>query len=438
MNNVYPNRNKDNRQQQLQAPDHGNSPLGTLAQSSSNQLHSRASIFDPDEQNQQDRALALEARYKLLNTARRLLPGEKMEDCNRAIVPSEGCVAVQRSADRRGEYRAYYVNLQHCDSSSCPLCSYRRAEQDRRALSVALSQAKKAGLYALLLTFTVRHHHGAKLADLQAAVATAFDAAFSGRAYQRVKQVYGFKGKVKAWETTYGQSGWHPHLHVIALTDRPVTGEQIDALKRDLYAIYSRSLLKQGFSATIEHGIDIRASDDRIADYIAKFGREPQELIWGASSEIAKARIKQGQSGSLTPFDLLAAAGGDSGQIARLGYVCDSPSRSALMDRAARLYVEYFRTFKGKPRLYWGKDLRKLLDLDSAIEAVEAAEAAQQQGAPEPIHVVTIDRENWRKVCDTARGDLRAELLNLCHTADRAQIVSWSRFRGIDLIILLE
>lgn len=398
--------------------------LGIYAESSS----TREKLQDRDELPSPKDA-ATKARFRLQRQAARLLPGERLAECMRQVAPDALYVSANYSP---GQKSSYFSNLKVCESYCCPVCAVRRAEQDRHELSVALAEAAKRDWYPVLLTFTLRHTIADDLASLQIALAGAFDACFSGRWYQDFKYEYQVQGKIKAWEVTYGRNGHHPHLHVLMFMRGKLNDYQLQGLKSWLADRWIEMLARRGYDATWTHGVDVRSGDSQIAEYIAKFGREPLNPQWGVDSEIARIPTKKAHLDGLTPFELLAASGGDSASLKRLSEIHPNMDTEGLKTRAGQLFREIFYAFKRKPRLYWGT-LKRTLELDLALMNFEAA----NEKPDDTISMVLIERgHDWLAIHGGYAGtDLRADLLNVVRSGDAFKVEAWLKANNLPGIV---
>lgn len=396
-------------------------PLGTYAQSSSTREELR---------NSNPRDNAKRARLRWQRRAQQLLPSERNHvfgQCGHVPLP-EARFIVGRY-DPAGETSTYKGYIR-CDSYQCPCCAYGRSEQDRHELSIALAQARKMDLFGVMITVTVRHHASDILAELREGLSEAFNSTFSGRWYNDLAAELGIKGKVKAWEATFGKNGWHPHLHVLMFLELELHGKFLDEFKSRLTERWLAKLAALGFDATWEHGLSVDTADSAIAEYIAKYGREPVDKDWGADAEMAKAPVKQADRDGLTPFEVLAAAAGDSEPLERLAAIYPADDRKKLIERAEALYREYFHAFKGKPRLYWGK-LKEVLELDEALAEYAAANPVES----EAVDMVLIDAQSDAHKKLLALPDGQADLLEVIRTGDVFKVMKWLADRKIDAII---
>jgi hypothetical protein len=254
-----------------------------------------------------------------------------------------------------------------------------------------------------------------------------------------MQEEYQIKCKIKTWETMFGNNGHHPHLHILMWSGLDLNDYAFAGLEKTVGLRWLETLKKLGGSALLEYGISIETADSKIADYIAKWGHEPSEASWGIESEMTKSHLKKNNLEGMTPFELLGASAGEADQLEKLARIFKGLNRSELEARAGQLYVEYFRAFKGKARLHWGKT-KELLNLDQELKLYAEAEAARQQSmAPEmePYPMVMIERgQEWTKITGGWKGeDLRADLMEVCETLNPYLVRQWLADRQIIGII---
>lgn len=319
-------------------------------------------------------------RYYLQGLARELLPAQRTAFCLRRIVPKKEYVAVVRNPQTR---KTHYKNLIVCGSVwQCPVCAAQITETRRRELSAALAVSD---LTPVLITYTVRHNQGMRLAELLDAVLNAYRSFKGRRAFTNLRDEFGWVGSVRSLEVTYGVNGWHPHIHELALLERKLTKAQQSGLERQIKALWGVCLQKFGYSASWEHGVDVEGRDVNIREYVAKFGYEPEPATnWTLEHELTKSPVKRGRGEGRTPTQLLADYG--DGDIA-----------------AGRLWKEYARCFKGRNQLVWSRDLRDLLGMGG--EKSDAAIAAEE-GKKHP-EIARLYADQLRALL---RADMRGEL----------------------------
>jgi hypothetical protein len=250
-----------------------------------------------------------------------------------------------------------------------------------------------AGVFTALLTLTLRH---SPLDQLEALLAVLINACrqglFMGRFGVDLRARYHVLGMIRALETTYGLSGWHPHIHYLLLFSEPLDAAGLAALLDELRARWLHVLARRGYDASWEHGVDLQNADSKVRDYITKFGHEPLVTPWTVEHELVKAPVKRAAAGGRSPFQLLA----DS-------YAGD--------EQAGRLFTEYARVFKGRHQLEYSKGLRALLGL--GVEKPDEQLAADDDPLA-PI-LARLTRANWARVLG---NDIRAETLDVAAKGD--------------------
>jgi hypothetical protein len=193
---------------------------------------------------------------------------------------------------------------------------------------------------------------------------------------------------VKAFEVTWGErSGWHPHVHIILFTARPVEAAEVgvrwaSATGLDGFRVNSHGCKLEAVRSSAE----IAA---RVADYLAKHGVEPSS--WSAEHEASWANIKQARCERFTPFDLARSA----------GVIIDQDGERVIL---ASLFREFAAEFKGTRQLNWSRGLRAARRVDDA-----------QLLGDVPAYI-------WRAIL---RLGLRAELLEAAEDLGTAGVVGF-------------
>lgn len=371
----------------------------------------------PTDRANENYKLIAKKRFKMHRKAAKLMPGEKaLTECCLRPAPFQNWITGNYAQETQS---AFFGGLTHCDSPNCPLCAPRRAEQQRKELTVLLAEAQRRGLFAYHLTFTFSHSWGEELEDEHYALNKTLERMFAGGWFTRLQAEIGYVGRVRAYENTFGSNGWHFHAHIILLMELPPIPERLEA---DLFTRYSGLLAKEGYFADSEHGVRVEVGYSELADYVAKYGHDPILMKSGLEHEIAEFRSKKGK-GSLTPFELLAASCGESEPLDKLREVTNGRYTEAqLIGLASELFIEHFQTMKGKPRLVWSKGLREALAMDEAMDWYNA-----QHPEPESKSLILLHPQaGWKQVTGTGAGDdLRPDLLAVLRTGDVDQVSAW-------------
>lgn len=305
--------------------------------------------------------------FLLQDQSAKLLPKERVCNCLKK--------RIDKSKDREVKYnelrkKAHWANVQRCGSVwTCPVCAKQITEKRREELKKGIERWKNAHFGGvLLLTLTFSHSVKESLSSLLERQRKALKIFNETTKVQALLKSIGVQYKIKALEMTYGQNGWHPHNHILLLTQNQV--ENFKDYISDLSALWIKACTKAGLTApSMTHGLDIR--DGNYANqYVAK---------WGLDYELAKGHVKKGRNGGLTPFDLL--------QYSMLDI--------SINDRSVKsLWQEFGVASKGKRQLEWGRGLKKLLDIDEKSDE-ELAEETEQNA----ILLTTVNSYYFSLLC---------------------------------------
>lgn len=288
------------------------------------------SYASPEITEQERQAFATQQRrlrYKLLDTAGQLLPGEHVSHCLAHAVNQPGNTApgqVLTHYSTRFE-RAHEHNLFRCGSVwQCPVCSAKISAKRKEQLTTSLEKARAAGYSFYFLTLTLQHSRENTLRSTLDTLAEVYRKMQSGKMYQAFKSRYQLVGSVRGLEHTYShQSGHHPHLHVIVISKLPQA--EIIKAESELLAYYERyynqEIEKRGL-LTNEHTSKVNTTGD-FSSYITK---------WSFSQELTSQHKSGKLPGHYNPWQLL--------HLVREG---SSSYRAP--------FIEYAEAFKGKKQL---------------------------------------------------------------------------------------
>ncbi len=316
-------------------------------------------------------------RYKLRAAAGRLLPGERVAHCMMWRVPGKIHVLVMHSPEVG---RAHFKNLMVCGSAwTCPVCAAKISERRRVELSEGLDRHPE--LTPVSVAVTLQHDQDERLDDLIEALNDAVRRTRSGRAWGSIRDRFGLRGgSVTALEVTHGAHGWHPHKHLVFLSDLPA--DQIDGedLRRRLSARFGAMLARRGRYASPIYGISVQVGDsaEAAAAYVTK------GTGWTAAHEVAKANVKRSRGGR-SPWELLAAYNDGDRQ-------------------AGALFREYAAAVKGRRQLTFSRGLRDRLGIGA-----EQSDQALAEEEREPA--VEVCRLTWAEFKELVRQRKRAQLL---------------------------
>jgi len=243
-------------------------------------------------------------------------------------------------------------------------------------------QAHLADGRAWLVTLTLPHRRNQGLGVTLGGVLDGWRSVLQDRGWREASKAAGFAGYVRAVEVTYGQNGWHPHIHAVVLS----TGGDLEPALAELQRAWTDAVVRMGLS---------RPSQDRGARWeelsgsdggagVARYVSKVQDPI-GVGQELTRGDLKSGRARSVTPYDLLRAVR-DDGEA-----------------DAVALWREYERATKGRRCLTWSRGLR-------ALGQRSDDEIAADEVGGELVGLVDVD--TWSELCRT-RGGLASFLLDV-------------------------
>lgn len=167
---------------------------------------------------------------------------------------------------KRGSEGACFGGIATCKSVwLCPVCNLRISAE--RGDMIRQSQDK--GFHMAMLTLTLQHDKGDDLDDVLGALKSATREMKSGGFWIKLKKDFGIVAYPTACEITYGQNGWHPHMHMILFFDG---FPDLDVLFQILVDRWAHVVDKVGRYASKDHGLDLIKTDaEQGADYVTKF-----------------------------------------------------------------------------------------------------------------------------------------------------------------------
>jgi hypothetical protein len=184
----------------------------------------------------------------------------------------------------------------------------------------------------------------------------------------------GYIGTIRALEVTYGENGWHPHVHSLMLFDRKLTPAEVAGFRSYLFGRWQTVLHSKRFGDLHPvHGLDVRPIYDTegLSEYVTAV-----EDGWGVGLELARSDLKHR---GVTPMQLLSdwALGGDL--------------------KARQLWRVYERVTFGRRCIQWTPGLRKRLLPDD--EELSDEELARAEGADEVCITVVFGADEWNLWC---------------------------------------
>lgn len=293
---------------------------------------------------------------------------ETVQTCGARAV-QEGGIALRVTPVAGGGLSAGWAGLATCGSPwVCPVCSAKIAARRMLELSQAVEAHLATGGRLALLTVTMRHRRGQRLAKLWDGMSGSWRRFVRSGSYRRLVNRLGVEGYVRATEVTHGANGWHVHFHVLYFLgpdEAELFGEDtVRSTRNALVGLWTKAVDAQGFSA-VDAGQDFRlflGSGEAIraaSEYLVKTVYTSR----GVGAEVAGGAYKTANRGNRTPFgiaaDLVAALDGDG-----------DPDPEDV-----HLWAEWDKGSTGRRQLVWSRGLRERLGLEDVLTDEEAAAA---------------------------------------------------------------
>lgn len=270
-----------------------------------------------------------------------------------------------------------------------------------------------------MVTLTMRHHRGQRLADLFDALSDAWSAAAGGhRSARRALDGAGVQHWVRRVEATVGENGWHLHVHALLFLGADATPDTASEAGEAMFGAWATRLTRSGLEAPLRDsgGLDARLLDleharAEVAGYVAKGTYESAAL--DVAQELA-SNSKRAGHGNRTPMQLLRDC---------ITY--------GLADDIA-LWWEWEQGTYRRRAMTW-KNGSRLALLGDDEERTDEEIAADTDGLGEPIAQLTPDA--WSKIRRRPGGP--AQVLNIAEVYDDHEdafdlLTRWLTKRGLD------
>ena len=299
----------------------------------------------------------------------------RCRDCGRVAITPGGSVAVRESGGVGG-----FAGLATCGSVwSCGVCNAKIMARRHLEIGAAVEVWLQRGGQVAFGTQTLRHWQGHRLEDLWAALSKAWSKVTTGSSWLRDKKQHGIVGWLRVVEVTFGENGWHVHIHSLLFLEGSTVATELDALKRSIFGRWSSALKALGLPSPLIGSQDLRlldgAADEQLATYFTKAVHSAKRIGLELTASQNKRARGVHQTHSVWKF---------------LDDVIDLGDADAL-----RHWHEFQRASKGRRQLTWSRGLRELLGL--RIEKSDEDVAAEELGTKDN-DLVLITAAGWRTV----------------------------------------
>lgn len=193
---------------------------------------------------------------------------------------------------------------------ACPICSteIRTARGVEIGLAVELHLAGGGG--TVFGSATVPHGRGDRLKDSYSVVAEAWTSVLRDKSVRRFREAHGYWGFIRTAEVTYGQNGWHPHVHWLDFWGEVLgDGDRVE-YEAMVYRAWAAAVVRLGMGEPSRRRgvvlLPVHGGD--IGEYVTKLSPT------AAGHELTALSTKTARYSGLTPFDLLRRLRDEGGQ----------------------------------------------------------------------------------------------------------------------------
>lgn len=323
-------------------------------------------------------------RYIRRFWSRRVTETRRHAGCGRWLHGgADGSVMVRQGADGT----AYFSGLQTCGSVwACAACAAKIRQERAEELDAGLARWLDRGHGVVFLTLTLPHTWGDRLAETFDGAEKAWRCVRNSRAWRTEKDLYGLRHYVRTLEVTLGPNGWHPHVHALLLTERPLLGHQVHRFGNRILSRWSQAIRQRLGVECGRQGFWFETGGRAAGKYITKVQDEAGKTR-RLGMEMTRHDLKQARRAkSLTPFRLLDAVAAGDGD-------------------ARRMWTEFERVTKGRRCLTWSRGARDDLGLNDPEQRIamgldpepltDAEIAAREVGGD---IVLQIGSEQWSRI----------------------------------------
>jgi hypothetical protein len=218
----------------------------------------------------------------------------------------------------------------------------------------------------VMMSLTVRHTAGDDLKALRQGVSEAWRRVQQSRAWRQMREECCVRHLIRGHDITWGDNGWHPHIHVMMLAQRPDEA----ALWQDALSVLWRHAVEQVMGAkhlpTKRRACVVEACHD--ASYVGRLGLE-----------VSSPSAKQARQGHMAPMQVAYALAHAVGEE---------------RDRLASAWRAYAIGMQGCHQLQWSRGLREALGEPPSDQQI----VANDVDAVNDVVIAEIPQETWRSM----------------------------------------
>lgn len=349
------------------------------------------------------------------------------------------------------DYNAHFFGTACCHSAwACPRCTAREMAKKANTIACLIkAQEKWYHKKAFMVTFTCPHTRHMKCKD---AWQNLYDTwrMFSRDgnlaknnqnkslgAYGQFRSEFSITEVVRVYEFTWGENGWHPHIHALFWVDENRIDEALEweeklndrwlhcaeycHKKNMMKLVGQRGYEKQRIEAFIEKFYRwARTKSKQPGVYFSKdkdgkirVQKSSQYISgWKLEDEMTRTDMKTARAGHLTPFQML-----------NLAY---EAKHWSVRDKWLKLFCEYAETTRKHKRCCFSPGCNKIADAWKQTEdyILMFKKKCMDKAIAKRV-VFWFSEEQWLQIlaCESAHDDIRSEILRLATKEKRRELI---------------
>lgn len=275
---------------------------------------------------------------------------------------------------------------------SCPVCSTKINFYRQQQISAAYNALHAVGGSSYMYTLTVSHKREMKLDDLLTMFKDALRIFGMSYNYKAFTKNVSFIGSIQATEVTFGENGWHPHVHGLYFLRTSLSKRDFNNALDKLFKSWRAACKQAGFKKLPSklHGFDLRIALSA-DEYLTKFSKTRN---WGPEKELASTHSKKSRSG-LTPMQILQ----------KLCFSQDNKEKIYLKN----LFLEFSFAFKGKHQLQFSRKILKFLE-ENAVDVSASDDLLASKLESDFDHFMTFSDHDFRLI---VQNNLQSHIITL-------------------------
>jgi len=343
-------------------------------------------------------------KYKLQEIIQREIkkfdPGHGIVRCGKAVVPKQSNIEIQYRTDTK---KVTYSKIEECRKCwICPTCVARLGAQKKAELMELQKVVNNLGLNAYLMTLTIPHNLKDNLDDLLIRLTAAQTKFIDGMRTGKLRKTFSKVGHITVLEVTYSEkSGWHPHLHILVISEQFYTDKELINIEKDLYKTWSAKCQLSGIKApSRKYGVKLQncASDkDKLDTKVINY--------------LIKHRFVKKKSSTKLHEDIAHGVGLTIWDIAQLA----SDKNKHTASKYGLILQEYSIAMVQKNFVRWSNLLTQFLmdkgyDFkDGEVQKIKKR-LQKQENLKNSLRIMQISKSLWQRICK-ASYVIRRQLL---------------------------